>query len=277
VHNLLSTAPGQPKVHAIAVSCSGDDHGTGGGLSILIDNANHTDRRMLFQPPVTAPVLSASTGIEATSPGRLAIADLDGDGDAEIAVVATFPLAGGTTQRTVQVLRNDLLVTENGNVVRNETVSFVPQPELPHPNPSEYSTKFVFANNAGDLFTVDSNGAEDPVILYQPGRRPNLTGGVQPPARCSPADIAGGGADGRSPDGIVDGSDFTLFINSFSSGDLLADIFVDGTIDGSDFIAFINSFATGDVAVDPIADVNQDGTIDGNDYITFINAFSAGC
>ena len=72
------------------------------------------------------------------------------------------------------------------------------------------------------------------------------------------ADIAGGGADGLSPD---------------------------GTIDGTDFIAFINSFGIGDAAVDPLADVagagddglQPDGTIDGSDFIAFINAFAAGC
>jgi hypothetical protein len=67
---------------------------------------------------------------------------------------------------------------------------------------------------------------------------------------CSLADIAGGGAAGQSPDGIVD---------------------------GSDYIAFINSFSTSDVAIDPLADVVPDGIIDGNDFIAFINAFAAGC
>ena len=81
---------------------------------------------------------------------------------------------------------------------------------------------------------------------------------AQPCGGCSLADIAGGGPDGRSPDFIVD---------------------------GSDFIAFINSFGTGDPTVDPLADVagggndglRPDGIIDGNDFIAFINAFAAGC
>ncbi len=72
------------------------------------------------------------------------------------------------------------------------------------------------------------------------------------------ADIAGGGPDGRSPDGIVD---------------------------GNDFVAFVNSFSSGDVSIDPLADVAgagidgllPDGIIDGNDFIAFINAFAAGC
>ena len=57
----------------------------------------------------------------------------------------------------------------------------------------------------------------------------------------------------------------------------LADVNADGVVDGGDFTAFINSFSAGDVAVDPIADVNLDGTIDGSDFIEFVNAFGAGC
>ncbi len=51
----------------------------------------------------------------------------------------------------------------------------------------------------------------------------------------------------------------------------------DGVVDGSDFITFINSFSTGDLLLDSAADVNHDGVIDGGDFIEFINAFSAGC
>ena len=58
----------------------------------------------------------------------------------------------------------------------------------------------------------------------------------------------------------------------------------DGVVDGSDFIAFINSFAIGDPSIDPAADVSgpggspvPDGIIDGDDFIAFLNAFSAGC
>lgn len=57
----------------------------------------------------------------------------------------------------------------------------------------------------------------------------------------------------------------------------LADINQDGVVDGSDFVAFINSFALGDVNLDAAADVVVDGTIDGNDFVAFINAFALGC
>jgi len=57
----------------------------------------------------------------------------------------------------------------------------------------------------------------------------------------------------------------------------LADVNTDGVVDGSDFVAFINSFGVGDVTIDPKADVNLDLIIDGNDFVAFINAFGAGC
>ena len=71
--------------------------------------------------------------------------------------------------------------------------------------------------------------------------------------QCSIGDIAGGGPSGLLPDGILD---------------------------GSDFVAFINSFSIGDSAIDDLADIappGGDAIIDGNDFIVFINAFAAGC
>ncbi len=57
----------------------------------------------------------------------------------------------------------------------------------------------------------------------------------------------------------------------------LADVNLDGIVDGNDFTAFINSFGVGDSTIDPTADVNGDSIIDGNDFVAFINAFGAGC
>lgn len=59
----------------------------------------------------------------------------------------------------------------------------------------------------------------------------------------------------------------------------------DGVVDGSDFVAFLNSFGVGDPAASPTADVAgagadgliPDGVVDGSDFIAFINAFSQGC
>jgi hypothetical protein len=51
----------------------------------------------------------------------------------------------------------------------------------------------------------------------------------------------------------------------------------DGIVDGSDYVVFINSFGIGSWATDALADVNGDGMIDGSDFIAFIDAFAAGC
>jgi hypothetical protein len=97
---------------------------------------------------------------------------------------------------------------------------------------------------------------------FSDGSSMDVTGVIRtatpPSLSCSPADVSGGGADGTTPD---------------------------GTVDGNDFIAFINSFGIGDASVDPVADIagggpladQPDGTIDGNDFIAFINAFAIGC
>jgi uncharacterized protein (DUF2141 family) len=63
----------------------------------------------------------------------------------------------------------------------------------------------------------------------------------------------------------------------------IADIDGDGIVDGNDFTLFINSFGVGDISIDANADVaggipsGGDGIIDGSDFIAFINAFGAGC
>jgi len=56
-----------------------------------------------------------------------------------------------------------------------------------------------------------------------------------------------------------------------------ADVNADGIVDGNDFTSFINAFAVGDAAVAPAADIDNDGIVDGTDFTLFINAFGAGC
>ncbi len=56
-----------------------------------------------------------------------------------------------------------------------------------------------------------------------------------------------------------------------------SDVNRDGIVDGNDFTAFINSYGVGNPAIDATADVNRDNIIDGNDFTAFINGFGAGC
>lgn len=120
------------------------------------------------------------------------------------------------------------------------------------------------------IYDIASGTFDAPIATPYPSYAPSSVGPVNPSGgatwapglfattSCSLADVAGSGANGQSPDGIVD---------------------------GADFIAFINSFAVGDPAIDSTADVagsgpsndQPDGIIDGTDFIAFINAFAAGC
>jgi len=75
--------------------------------------------------------------------------------------------------------------------------------------------------------------------------------------------------------GAVFFDDVTM--DDVSAPTCLADVNLDGVVDGSDFTVFINSFGVGDALIDPAADVNLDGVVDGNDFVAFINAFGAGC
>ena len=109
-------------------------------------------------------------------------------------------------------------------------------------------------DRTNNLITVGTygRGVWRATLLIPPGScYPNCRG-------CSAADIAGGGPDGLSFDGVVD---------------------------GTDFVAFFNAFAVGDATLDPRADIagggpdglSPDGIVDGTDLITFMNAFVAGC
>ncbi len=104
-----------------------------------------------------------------------------------------------------------------------------------------------------------ASGSYDCVITVACGSSTSLAAQVSVVScSCSLADIAGTGDDGRLADGIVDGSDFVAFINSFGTGDPFVDSLADVAGGGDDGLL-------------------PDGVIDGNDFVAFINAFAAGC
>ena len=65
------------------------------------------------------------------------------------------------------------------------------------------------------------------------------------PQRYSLCDLAGGGTAGDGPDALIDGTDYTAFINAFGANDPLADVNADGIVDGSDYSIFVNVFSAG--------------------------------
>ncbi len=82
-------------------------------------------------------------------------------------------------------------------------------------------------------FTNGSTGSGD--VLAQNINTDGTFGNIT--SECGPADV--------NTDGIIDGNDFTAFINAFGAGESLADINTDGVIDGDDFVLFINGFGAG--------------------------------
>ena len=82
-------------------------------------------------------------------------------------------------------------------------------------------------------FSNGASGAGD--VLAQNINTDGTLGNISP--ACGPADV--------NTDGIIDGNDFTAFINAFGAGDPLADINTDGVVDGGDFVLFINGFGAG--------------------------------
>ena len=73
----------------------------------------------------------------------------------------------------------------------------------------------------------------------------------QPPA--CPPDLTTTGSTNGTPDGVVNGSDFTFYLSLFATGDGRADLTTtgstggtpDGVINGSDFTYFLTLFAIG--------------------------------
>jgi len=68
-------------------------------------------------------------------------------------------------------------------------------------------------------------------------------------------------------------SDNTMVFLNNAIDDCDADFNGDGTADTQDVLAFLNAWTAGD----PSADVNEDGSVDTLDVLVFLNAWNAGC
>ncbi len=178
-------------------------------------------------------------------------------------VVATQPVGGAVGIGGTKVLTFTLVPSGNGNITYQWWRYVAAFPIYVPLGNGVLPSGAVINGAQSPTLTISNFQSQDAGQYYcmiigdcnsGPTAVATLTAGVA----CSIADISGGGPNGDQPDGILD---------------------------GSDFIAFINSFSTGDVNVDPRADIvgggpnglDPDGIIDGSDFIAFINAFSAGC
>jgi len=132
-------------------------------------------------------------------------------------------LATGATTGTV----NGWGVNADGTVAWSNTINSTPATKARLASAVHPSGYAVVA------FTNGPSGSGD--VLAQNINTDGTFGNITP--GCGPADV--------NNDGIIDGNDFTAFINAFGAGEPLADINTDGVIDGNDFVLFINGFGAG--------------------------------
>ena len=156
-------------------------------------------------------------------------------------------------------------------------------------NPVTYigaSLQFDTQASAGDYTNQAPNGslAAASVCYDRTSGNPNLNWIFSPTATATSTGMRSGWIRYQDLRASVNSqtppSGFDLVLRIFIQPHIVpctVDINGDGVVDGSDFTAFINSFGVGDPAIDPAADYNVDGLIDGNDFVAFINDFGAGC
>ncbi len=180
----------------------------------------------VFAPPADLPV--------GVAPRSLAAADLDTDGDADLAVVT-----GIASDRVVRLLRND--TQSAGQLVFAST----DQIEVAD------DTSLV---RAGDL---DADGREDLVSLSGAStsfRSKTQEGGavLLNPGPCV-ADVTTDGTSNGVPDGEVTLSDFSYYLTLWSARDSIADVTTDGSANGvpdggvtlSDFSYYLGLWSAG--------------------------------
>ena len=142
--------------------------------------------------------------------------------------------ASGEGNLTFRWLRNNIALNNGGRISGADT----PTLTINDIDTSDDGVYAVLISASG----CEADALSDLVTL-------TVTGGAEP---CSVADVAGIGGPGSLPDGLLTGDDFVVFINSFATGDAVADIVSiggnppgDGLITGDDFNAFIAAFAAG--------------------------------
>ncbi len=160
------------------------------------------------------------------SPTSVTAADLDDDGDLDIALVAT-----SGADRVVQIIRNDL---DPGN----QQIAFAPAEAITTPG-----TPILVV--AAD---VDGTGGPDLVaITDKPGegrseRGSGTEGGLSValnlPDGCNAADLA-------APFGLLDLTDITTFVSAFVNTDAIADLDGNGLFDLTDVTTFVGAFLAG--------------------------------
>ena len=216
----------------LSVICNGPPSGgTGGSIDILI---NRADGSGAFHPPVSLPL--------STAPRSITSANLDADGDTDLAIVVAGTSPGTTALR---VIRNDS--TPGSGAV------FADQGETPSDQPLLVLNGDVDNDGRRDLVTVNNTAPPPPAPMEGHGDGelaprsatqsitvlPNTFTPVTPPC---PADING--------DGAINTADLTLLLVRFGqsvtpgSPAAAADINGDGAVNTSDLTLLLVRFGS---------------------------------
>ncbi|MEO1584149.1 MAG: GC-type dockerin domain-anchored protein [Planctomycetota bacterium] len=175
-----------------------------------------------FGAPITIDLRDTAAGPD-PAPSSIAAADLDDDGDLDLAVVSTA--VDGS--RAVRLVRN--LLIETGSFGLDTAVTIAQQP----PGVPVLVRPF---DADGSSFAVD----DDLIVLTEPPS-PRGSGASAGVVLCSredcPADVNG--------DGQLTPADFSAWIAAFNAGDPAADQNGDGLITPSDFSAWIANYNAG--------------------------------
>ncbi|MEM1185201.1 MAG: GC-type dockerin domain-anchored protein [Planctomycetota bacterium] len=194
-------------------------------IALAIPGSSPTD--------VAAAISLPTDNLDGSQPRSAVFADLDGDNDLDVAVIAR----------------------DNGGVPRIRRLLFEglgPNDELVFLNPQDAAAPAPEEPEPIELLTddVDGDGLQDLIVLYSDGNAFSASRGPVPIADAEvsvrlnttsicPADLA-------APFGILDLADVDAFIVAFLNNDPAADLAAPfGVIDLSDIDAFITSFLAG--------------------------------
>ncbi|HED54534.1 MAG TPA: hypothetical protein ENJ00_10100 [Phycisphaerales bacterium] len=181
--------------------------------------------------------LQADPGDPDPLPSSVALADLDDDGDLDIAVVST----NATGVRTVRQLQS--LFVETGELTFESVADL---PDQPDGVPLLVRESDLNGDSGGTMLNDDLVVYIDPTASPLPAGR--STGRILGPMPMHESFLSGNTAvclPDINGDGMLNSADFTAWIAAYNAGDPAADQNGDGLITPSDFSAWIVNFNAG--------------------------------
>jgi T5SS/PEP-CTERM-associated repeat protein len=254
-----ATTPAGKKEDLVTVNRAGNS------ISVLVNTNSVQDA-----PTFAAAVDYAFdvTGTSAAEPRSGVIADLDGSGTLDLAVIASNP-AG--TNRVVKLLRNDS--TTNLGITQ---VAFAQMPDLPSGSkPLAIVSADLDADGQTDLVTINSTSGRDTpntvqVVRNALGAPATMVGACCNGAACIVQQATQCASPGQRFAGVGTACN--------TPGNLRlpcckGDFDQSGALAVSDIFAFLNAWFAGTHT----ADTDDNGALAVSDIFTFLNAWFAGC